>query len=74
MAGRVTNPRSSSPRITMFIACGETLVSRASSALDRSGNRDRIRMQMYCGNAKPSGSSTVAVTSERSALATRYSR
>ena len=58
----------------MFIACGDTLVSRASSAFDRSGKRDRIRMQMYCGKAKPSGSSTVAVTSERSALCARYSR
>ena len=74
LAGRVTSPRSSSPRNTMFIACGETFVSRASSAFDRSGNLDRIRMQMYCGNAKPSGSSTVAVTSARSALCTRCSR
>jgi hypothetical protein len=58
----------------MFIACGETLVSRASSAFDRSGNLDRIRMQMYCGKARSRGSSTVAVTSARSALCARYSR
>ncbi len=57
-----------------FFACGETFVSRASSALERSGKRDSIRMQMYCGNANPSGSSTVAVTSDRNAFATRYSR
>ena len=36
----------------MFMACGETFMSRANSALDRPGYLDSTRMQRYWGNAK----------------------
>ena len=39
----------------MFIACGETFMSRASSALDRPGRMASIRMQMYWGKRQPEG-------------------
>jgi hypothetical protein len=74
LAGLLTSPRSCRLRTTMFIACGETLTSRASSAFDRPGECDRIRMQTYCGNDRPIGSSTAAVTSVRSAVATLVNR
>ena len=58
----------------MFIACGETITSRARSALERPGEFDSMRMQMYCGNARFSGSSTVVVTSVRRLVASRCRR
>ncbi len=58
----------------MFIAWGDTFVSRASSALERPGNFDSTRMQMYWGKVSPRGSKAVSITSARSAFATRDSR
>jgi hypothetical protein len=49
-------------------------VSLAISALERSPYIDSTRMQMYWGNVSSSESSTLVVTSARSAEASRCSK
>ena len=53
---------------TVFIACGETLPSRASSALDNPGLMESIRMQTNSGSVRLNGLSAAATSGRRVAI------
>jgi hypothetical protein len=66
LAGRATAPLSCKPRSTLFIACGDTLVSRASSALDLPGDIDKMRRQTNSGNPRSKGRNAVVTVGRSS--------